>query len=220
MEGVIEPRAYSSFLTNFNMPKKPTKPEGTSGKIFKLSSTVTVFVAEEEGDISNALPEGEEEASGGRPSRLPSRGGRLKPRPPIFFPGEPDQGLPPMIGIPEQPIAGEEDEVSNELPAEVERPATPEHPIRGGQRPKPGHPIEKPPIHLPAKPEQGLPPMTGWELPIEECAPDPSAKEKLVAAAGAAKEDPEAAKEAAKAKVSGAQVPTQHPSPGQPIRGR
>ena len=93
-----------------------------------------------------------------------------RPRPPVFFPGSPDQGLPPMVGwpLPEDP-----GEPAQPLPPTIEHPIhKPEggRPERPGRPARPGHPIEKPPFFIPGKPDQGLPPMIGWPLPEEECS--------------------------------------------------
>jgi hypothetical protein len=100
-------------------------------------------------------------------------------QPPIIWPGDPSQGLPPMIGWP----LPDPDRPSHK-PVEPPAGIWPRPPVAGqplppsGQRPpKPGHPIARPPIYFPGKPEQGLPPMVGFPLPPDICNPPPGSPE-------------------------------------------
>jgi hypothetical protein len=90
--------------------------------------------------------------------------------PPIFYPGDPAAGLPPVVGwpLPTPPGTG----TGGQLPEKPGRP--PE--IGGGPASPPGYVVVKPPIHISAHPENGLPPMIGWELPPEFCSPTAAPK--------------------------------------------
>ena len=78
------------------------------------------------------------------------------PQPPTYFPGRPDQGLPPVLGWPVDPgyghpIGGRPD---NSLPIGG---GHPDNSLPGG-----GH--VSPPIFYPGHPENGLPPIVGWPV--------------------------------------------------------
>ena len=119
------------------------------------------------------------EPSPGKPGHLPAPpSGEVKP--PIIWPGDPSQGLPPMIGWP-LPDPDRPGHLPAEPPGGIwPRPPAPGQPLppSGSARPpKPGHPIARPPIHFPGKPDQGLPPMVGYPLPPDICNPPPGSPE-------------------------------------------
>lgn len=85
--------------------------------------------------------------------------------------GQPIPGQPPHVSG--QPVPGQPPHASTQpLPGggHVSGQPVPRPPELGGGG-KPSHPSTKPPIHIPARPDQGLPPMIAWELPIDLCSP-------------------------------------------------
>lgn len=106
---------------------------------------------------------------------LPSGGSGGRPSNPIYFPPNPEQGLPGRILFPQHPISP-----GGETPGQLPSGSRPAHPDQGpaGRPPRPdqgpagrppqagnelpsnGIPIIGPPIYV-----EGNPPMIGWELP-------------------------------------------------------
>jgi hypothetical protein len=141
-------------------------------------------IADVPGEPDQGLPD-----EPGKPGHLPARPTRpVDPgygvpeggEPPIIWPGDPSQGLPPMIGWPLPPDPS--DPTTKPLPKPPAgiwpRPPVPGQPLPPSDRPpKPGHPIARPPIHFPGKPDQGLPPMVGYPLPPDICNPPPGSPE-------------------------------------------
>lgn len=114
-------------------------------------------------------------ASPGSPSHQPAPTPPASPSQPIYFPGSPDQGLPPVLAFPSHDLPTGGAHPSNELP-DPRRPH-----IGGGPAPQPGRPpqasqlpagirVIKPPIYI-----EGNPPLVGWELP-EHPSTKPSPK--------------------------------------------